>query len=237
MTNKNKKDIPTPPVEMSIPLVTLGVGDTTTASVKHSIVGKEISINLKVATYFGVGNIWLTPENYWATVPDNLTSSEYDIIRKSLAAGSIVVGRQFIPPVDKASDVREKYWLMIDRTGFETKSAKKAFHDLLLKGIDDGWTAIEIANFCLDKENNTRRRKDVVRILTTMINNYDGPVSLYTPPDETEGLKKVTIKTDGTIVGETNSGKKVAKPMVSAPPTNHVRGNKSAEQAINDLIK
>jgi len=246
MTAKNnKKTEPQKPVELntqqdqviSIPEVSIGSSSVSLTPSKGTIIGKEISINLKATTFFGIGDIWLTPDNYWAVVPDNLSDRDYAIILASLKAGTIKLGKQFIPPVDKASDVRERYWFLIERTGFETKASKQAFKDLMVRGTDDGWTAIEIANFCLDKENNGRKRKDVIRMLTKLVDNYDGPISLYDPPDSAEGIKKVTIKSDGTIVAETNSGKKVAKPLSAPPPQNHLPGNKSSEEAMNDLLK
>lgn len=214
--------------------VTVGSGNAAT-SYRNSLIGKIISINLKKETYFGIGNIWLTPENYWAEVPDGLSDQEYEMLARSLMTRTIVLGKQFIPPVDKVSNILEKYWSYIEKTGFETKQAKSDFTTLVRKGTDSGWTAIEIAQYCLEKENKNKKRKEVIKILTQLIQNYNGPVQLYDPPDHAEGVKKVIVKADGSIEAETNSGKKVAKPVAAPPPAGHIRGGKSAAQAIDDI--
>jgi hypothetical protein len=215
--------------------VTVGSNDQSIFR-RNNLIGKIISINLKKETYFGIGDIWLSPENYWATVPDRFTDEAYEIIAKSLALGFIVLGKQFIPPVDKISNTLEKYWSFIDKTGFESKQAKAEFSSLARKGIDSGWTAVEIAQFCINKENKGKKRKEVLKLLTQLIQNYRGPIQLYDPPDSGEGLKKVIIKADGTIEAETNSGKKVAKRIESQPPKGHIKGGKTADQAINDIV-
>lgn len=209
------------------------------SSLKQNLAGKIISLNLKVDSFFGLegSSIWLTPEKYWAEVPDNLSSRNYEIISNCIRIGKLVLGKVYIPPVDKVSNICEHYWALVEKTGFETKNTKSAFTTLLRKGQDSGWTAIEIAQFCLDKEKKSKNRKTVIDTLTQIVTRYNGPIQLYDPPDDAEGIKKVTIMGDGTMVGETNSGKKVAKPMSPKPPDNFVPGNKTSEQAISDLLK
>lgn len=214
-------------------VVSVSIGSTT---VKERLSGKVISINLKASTYFGVGDIWLSPEKYWAEVPDNLSNEDYEIIEKSIAKGTIILGKTFVPPVDKASNIKEKYWLLIKNNGFETKEAKSKFTDLVRRGQDSGWTAIEIAQFCLDQENNSKKRKNVITLLNQLITQYRGPIQLYEPPDDAEGVKKITINADGSVEAETNSGKKVANKIETSPPKNHVPGNKSTSDAVNELF-
>jgi len=202
-----------------------------------SLAGKEVSINLKEESYFGVGPIWLTPENFWCTIPDNLSASEYDILAKSIKSGKLVLGKTFIPPVDKASNTLEKYWLMIERNGFDHKNTKSEFSMLIKRGSDSGWTALEIVNYCLEKENKGRRRKEIIRLLEQVAKNYDGPLSLYEPPDTAEGIKKVTLTADGTVKITKNSGEEVAKSVAEPrPPQDHVKGKKTASEAINDIF-
>lgn len=205
--------------------------------VTNSIAGKEISINLKVNSYFGVGPIWLTPENYWCIVPQGLSAEEYDIIARSIQNGTLVLGKVFVPPVEKASNILEKYWLSIERNGFENKKTKTDFSMLIKRGSDSGWTALEIVNYCLEKENSGRRRKEVIRLLEQVVKNYDGPLRLYEPPDTAQGIKKVTITADGTMTAITNSGTEIAKPVAEpAPPKDFVKGSKSASQVVNEMF-
>ena len=219
---------------LKLPTVTVGSNDQTIPN-RNTLIGKIISINLKRESYFGVGSIWLTPEKYWAKVPDGLTDQEYDTIAASIAQRTVVLGKQFIAPIDKASNVPEEYWSLIEKTGFESKNAKSKFSLLVRKGEDLGWTAIEIAQFCLDKENTKKKRKEVIKLLTQLIQNYNGPVQLYDPPDTAEGTRKVTIRPGGVVEVETNSGKKVAKSIASPPPKGFVKGSKTAEEAMDDI--
>lgn len=202
-----------------------------------SLAGKEISLNLKELSYFGIGPIWLTPENYWCTVPDGLSRSDYNVIATALKAGKLSLGKTFIPPIDKASNTLEKYWLMIERNGFDHKNTKSEFSMLIKRGSDSGWTALEVVNYCLEKENKGRRRKEIIRLLEQVAKNYDGPLSLYDPPDTAEGIKKVTVTSDGTVKITKNSGEEVAK-SVAEPraPQDHVKGKKTASEAINDIF-
>jgi hypothetical protein len=203
----------------------------------NSLQGKEVSLNLKKESYFGVGSIWLTPDNYWCVIPNNLNSSDYEIIAKAISLGTLTLGKVYIAPIEKASNVLEKYWLLIERNGFDNKKAKTDFSMLIKRGVDSGWTALEIVNYCLEKENKGKRRKEIIRLLEQVSKNYEGPLRLYEPPDEAQGIKKVTINPDGSIKAITNSGTEVAKPVAEpAPPKDFVKGNKTASEAVNDIF-
>jgi len=207
------------------------------APIINSLQGKEISLNLKKESYFGVGSIWLTPDNYWCVIPDDLTLSDYEIIGKAISSETLTLGKVYIAPIEKASNVLEKYWLLIERNGFDNKKAKTDFSMLIKRGVDSGWTALEIVNYCLDKENKGKRRKELIRLLEQVAKNYEGPLRLYEPPDEAQGIKKVTINPDGSIKAVTNSGTEVAKPVAEpAPPKDFVKGNKTASEAVNDIF-
>ena len=206
------------------------------AKVLSSLAGQDISIDLTRRAYFGVGDIWLSPDNYWCTVPDNMTSAQYAIIDSCLQNGSIHLGKTFIPPMNKASDVPEKYWVSIERNGFDNKKAKADFALLLRRGHDQGWTALEIVNFCLEKERAGKNRKNILALLTQTSKYYDGPMTLWDPPDTKEGIKKVIIKPDGTVVATTNSGAEVAKSLNEVPPKDHKRGGKTSSEAVNDIF-
>lgn len=224
-------------IDPSSYLLNVSLGASGRSSLASKLAGKIISLNLKKETYFGISNIWLTPERYWATVPDNLSDQDYAIIAKSLEHNKLVLGKTYIPPIDKVSNICEKYWELLSKSGFDSKDTKAAFSTLVRKGQDSGWTAVEIAQFCLEKEQKARKREGVVKLLTQLIKSYDGPIQLWDPPEESEGIKKVIVKSDGSLEAITNSGKKVAKQMQTPPPPNHVGGSKTADEAINDLLK
>ncbi|MHA2063611.1 MAG: hypothetical protein ACXABY_04425 [Candidatus Thorarchaeota archaeon] len=206
----------------------------------HTLSGKVVSINQKSATYFGVGDgdnrVWLSPENYWCQIPDDLTSQDYEILTRGLAEGKLVWGKVFVPPIDKPSNVPDEYWIAIEAKGFEAPGAKQKFSRLLRSGTDRGYTAIELAEFCYDKERNGRRRPSVLRLLKEVMDNYDGPIRLYTPPDNDDDIESVKISADGSIIAKTKSGAEVAKNIEPEAPEGYAPGKKSNKEALDDFI-
>lgn len=174
------------PKETKMPTATLGTNNTATKG-RNTLIGKVISLNQKLESYFGVGNIWLTSENYSTEVPDGLTDQEYEIIDKSLLDGTLVEGKKFIPPVDRSITVLDEYWADVKSTGLSDKTklgqaARNKFSTLIKKTSDRGWTAYEIAAHCLNKETQGSSRENVIRLLKEVIDNYFGQKTLYKEP-------------------------------------------------------
>ncbi len=232
MKKSNKSD-----QEDKIPSFQVSVG-AAGRYVAPSLGGKIISLNQKAESYFGVGPIWLTNTNYWCTIPNTLSNQEYDIIRAAISAGIVVLGKSFIPPVDKASDVPEQYWFALKEKGFEDKKVKEKFVKLLRIGQDQGWTTLEILQFCLNSEERYKKRKDVLRLLKESILKYDGPLQLYEPPDEEEGIRKVVINKNGEVIKHMVNGEVVNASVTTPPmPKGIVAGNRSSDDVLNEAFK
>lgn len=219
-----------------IPAVTVSVGGDPTLPGRNNLIGKEISINLRATSMFGIGPIFLTPKNYWCVIPDGLTNEEYNMIQVHLNDGLLVMGKKFIEPVARASDVPEEYWIAIDKSGLDNKVTKDKFAKLLRMGVDRNYTAKEIAEYCLQRESKRKNRKGVINALTQIINNHSSPLTMWEPPDEAEGIKKVIVKPDGSTVAVLNNGKTVEKGPEVKKPSDHVGGKKKPTQALNDIL-
>lgn len=213
---------------------------------KDRYAGKEISLNCKASSFFGVGNIWLTAKNYWCVVPSDLKKEEYNIIHSSINAGSIILGKKFIPPVTRTEDTLIEYFDLFARlpdTGGMHKTVRTKFKRLILIGEDRGWTAAEIINFCLEKEKKNKNRKFAITFLEDALVIYQGPATFYDPPDKEQGLKKVTItpeeiileKNDGSIEKKSTNDLGGNKKEYMRPST-IPGGSKRSDEALSDII-
>lgn len=172
--------------ETKLPAVTIGINNVQLKD-RSTLIGKTISLNQKIDCYFGVGNLWLTSSNYYAIIPDTLSDEELGIVQKCLNDGVIVEGKVFIPPIDRSQDVLNEYWLSVKSSGLSEsskngKTAREKFATLLKHGVDRGWTAYEIASFCLNKEVQNSNRSEVNRLLNEIIVNFPGEKTLFVEP-------------------------------------------------------
>lgn len=158
------------------------VGATTISGAKSTTEVKEISLNQKVESFFGIGSIWLTHENYTAKIPGNLTSQQIEILQQGLDRGLIVEGNVYIPPIDKNPEVLEEYWHLVKTYGIDTNDEKaistKAFRKLFRNGVDRNWTAKEIANHCMEREARGKNRDRVMKLLKDTHKYSDCPDTL-----------------------------------------------------------
>ncbi len=236
MTKKKKttKSTNKDHTEDYIPSISVSVGaDSMTTSSKDDLVGTIISLNQKNQTFFGLGQIWLSPNRYWCSVPDNLTADEYKLISKAIADGRLVRGKKFIPPVDKDPRVLSKYWNLVKSTGIETTEAKNEFMDLLRKEVIGGYTAREIANHCIRMEKDYQSRKKALAVLEEVRSRYFGPTYIHEEPDDDagEGIRVHAFRE----AAENDENANKEKPP--APPRTHKPGNKSAEETLNNLFE
>lgn len=219
-----------------LPSVSVTVGGSSNVSYgMNNLIGKEVSINLKRNAVWGTGPIWLTSKNYWCTIPEGMTMQEYDMISKALSGGELILGKQFIPPIDRKELVLEEYWTAIEVKGFETKVSRDMFARLLRVGVDRGYSAKEIATYCIQRETKRKNRKEVLRLLNQILDHHDSPVTMWEPPDEEEGVKKVIIKADGTSVTELNNGTKIETIPVAKKPDSIKGGTKKPTDILNSI--
>ena len=235
-TTTKKKTASKPSEETINPNIKVTKGDDGPVSTKEisneHLVGQIISLNNKLASFFGAGPIWLTPTKYWCEIPEGLTKAEYQSIVDSVKLGVIVFGKEFIPPIDKDPRVLEEYWSVIkaNKKGKKTMDLLRVLND---RGVDRGWTAQEIAYFCSEKERSNRGDKAVISILELLADSYQGPYSLYEEPDHDEqGLKTVEITSDAAGTHIKFSQDEEIENKSSANNTD----SKKANEALDNLM-
>lgn len=208
----------------------------------NSLVGQVISINLKAGSYYGVEDtdIWLTPTRYWATVPEGLNEDAYDQIQKGLETGRVVLGKVFIPPVDKPAGVIDEYWAVVKSNGIGEKTKAK-FREIALRKnwIDRNYTFMEITLDCIKREQGSKHRSEVLAWLNMVLDQCEGPLRVYEPPDDAEGIKTITMTDDGSneMVMETKDedGNPV-EPSTPKPPRSHIGGDQTTSEALGNIL-
>lgn len=189
------------------PTITLGTSSKP-ENTFTPLAGIQVTLNQAQETYYRVGSFLLTDQIYTAKVPHGMTTEEYGIIAKSLESGVLVRGDHLIPPVIKASSVLEEYYNMLlkNNTTAEFDESKKRMIALYNRGHDRHWTAVEIFAYCLEREKKGKKRVSVISLLNELINNYNGPLTLYEPPPKPTDAEKVIISQDGTVTRFNSDG-------------------------------
>lgn len=169
--------------------------------VLNNLSNKYISLNPKKATYFGVKKskanswtIWLSPNQPYAIVPNDLSYEETQQITKGLSNGLIVPGKVKIPVIDQDKTVKTKYINLIKKANSLDVITKKQFVELVKKNKEGGYTAMEIMVDALNVERTTRNRIEFVKFLEDGISYCTGPVSLVQDSFEEESDEEALIK-------------------------------------------
>lgn len=161
----------------------------TTQKKVEDLRGRYVSLDLSQRTFFGVGDIWLSPENPVSIVPEDISSEDLELLNKTIASGVLKIGKTFCPPVLQDQITLKQFDKLVESTPMTTRIAdevKTKFFRLLTTGRAGGWTAYEIITYCIAKEESRRARKLVVDYLREVLDTYDGPKKLFTVP---EGLE------------------------------------------------
>jgi hypothetical protein len=194
---------------------------------RSDIAGKTISINLKNTSMFGIGDIKLTPQQYWATISHGMDANYYEVIQKALSMGNIVLGKKYIAPIDKDPKVLEKYWSVVRANG-RGKQTVELFKKLVKTKIDSNYSLSEITSHCIDQEKANRNRKDVISFLEEALSYADSnDLAIPKPYDDEEG--KVDVMVDIT------QGVAIPKNL-PPPPKDHVPGNLPKNKVLDDLL-
>lgn len=177
--------------------IDLGEKEVSPLKQKKSIKGEIVSINLKLQTFFGVNIIWLTPTRYWARVPENINEAEEKIINNAIRSGHLILGKKYMPPIDRNSKVKDSYRNLIQNTvgvTLDDNSSRKIL-ELVRKEKEGGWTASEIINHCIESEKEKRNRPKILQFLREAVSMYNGPETLVPSYSEEEGIRdKNTIR-------------------------------------------
>jgi hypothetical protein len=155
---------------------------------KKELAGKIISINLKQETGFAYGDIVLDYYRYWATISDNMKDDYYTVINNSIKAGSLVLGKQRINPLEKDKSTLEEYLEVFSR-GMRNDILKK-MEGLVQNGHDRNWTVAEVVNYLRDHETKGRNRRDILGLLIEYEKFHNGPINRLPPWSEEEGKSR-----------------------------------------------
>lgn len=143
-----------------------------TGELGNSLAGKLVSLNTKHQTYFGVGTIWLSPENYKATIPDDLTDQEYSILQVNLDTGVLIEGDVQVDPVERDPLVLEKYERLIRTMSIGPNSIRpesvEEFRKLVCRRAEGGWTTKEILQHCADIAKKSGLKDSVLSLIRGM---------------------------------------------------------------------
>ena len=202
--------------------------------VLNNYAGMTVSLNQKVAAYFGVGRndktgqmkVWLNESTWYTVLPDNLTVEESETIKIALDNGTLFPGRKLITRFTKGKGVKERYRaLMKDAFSLKTKAP---FIQLFKKKSDEGWTALEVFTYCRNEENKARARKEWLDFLKEGIETFRGPEILVKDYDDDEYTVKVDLNAQEVVADSRKDTSiiPVGKSMVS----------QASEEALNKFL-
>ena len=132
---------------------------------QNTLAGQIISLNTKHTSTFGIGDIWLTSKNYWATVSKDMPDKYYQVISKGLKTGSIVWGKKRVLPIDRNPETLKEWYQALNLEGGRTPKMVAAFKSLIAKRIDGKYTLGEITRYCMAEERKGKNREEVLTFL------------------------------------------------------------------------
>lgn len=201
--------------------------------------GVVVSLNMKSAAYFGVGEpgetpkLWLDQDRWSAAIPGDLTAEEADVVSKALKAGTIMSGRKWLPAVTKVLGTKEIYTAFLN--GPLKKEVREKFVNLVKKESEGGYTALEILTECMDKERRSRSRMEWLGFLQEAIDHYQGPVQLVQDFEHDPDNYEVKIDPSSMIVEDDSRGD-VKKDPLKIPVDAIGEGFQKAEEKDLDAF-
>jgi hypothetical protein len=168
--------------------------------------GQIISLNLKKTPFFGLGDlpddklkIKLNVDNWYTRVPDNLTPSEINMLYKSLENETLVLGKRWIPAIEKQPDTLRKYERLLNDPSNSIDKIKETLRSLFRYGQEGNYTSLEIFRYIKDWEERHRNRTALLHFIQEGINNYSGPVSLVPDSPSDPGDYTVIVDRDKNV--------------------------------------
>ena len=177
-------------------------------------VGKFISLNMKKASFFGVGEredgtnkVWLSSSNWCDQIPEDINNQDLNTIIYALNSETIVFGKEWIPALEKDENVKTKYISYLTATRVCDNQFKDKIRHLVSHKKEGNYTALEILREMIKKEKEGRSRPDFLNFLNDAIDHYVGPVSLVQDyPDDPENFSVEIDPISKTIVSTTKKG-------------------------------
>jgi len=209
--------------------------NTGVLGVMNSYKGQFISLNMKVAPFFGIGTledgsnkIWLSANNWFDQVPDNLTEEEVDMLTRAIRDKKVILGKRWIPAIDKDKEVKNKYIKHVKSFKFCTEEFKDIVRGLVRRKKEGNYTAIELLRAMIETERAANNRPDFVKYLEDAIDHCSGPVSLV--EDYPTDPENFTVTIDPLTKQVVESTKKIKEPTMSDDP---VTRSAKIEDALN----
>ena len=204
----------------------------------NNFAGTEVSLNLKKASYWGLGDdkrgkvFWLSSESWSGVIPDDVSSEDAAKIASAFASGTLVMGREWIPALDKDKTVLRKYEQVLNDHKYITDEFKDTWRDLLNRKNVGNYTAREIISHCITLERKLRNRKPQIEWLEAALDYYEGPDFLVQDfPNDPDNYEATVDPTTATIVSST---RKSDESKVEKQPTKTSSQAKAALKEIFD---
>lgn len=194
----------------------------------NNYVGTKVSLNLKKASYWGLGDdkrgkiFWLSSKNWCGIIPDSVNSEDSSKISTAFATGTLVMGEQWIPALDKDKSVLKKYEQSLIDHKYINDEFKDIWRHLLSMKKDGNYTAREIISHCIIAERKLRNRKPQLTWLEDALEYYQGPDFLVQDfPNDPENYEVTIDPTTATVVSSTRNSdeSKAEKKPVETSPT------------------
>lgn len=151
--------------------------------------GQDVSLVLTERTFFGIDSLWLSPDNPVGVIPFDISDQDLELVKVALAQGILKLGRAFYPPVEQDSATLEEFDKLVETTPMVnaiSQEVKSKFYRLIRSGQSGGYSAYEIIQYCLNKEESRRAREIVRKFLKDSLAAYEGPKKLFSVPEGIE---------------------------------------------------
>jgi hypothetical protein len=180
---------------------------------RDGIAGQIVSLNMKKGSMFAIGDIHLTPTNYWATISPGMDKEYYEVLHRGLEYGSIVAGKRYVPSIEKDPKVLNEYWEIVKQQG-KSKDVIEKLKLLVKNKSDRNFSIDEIAAHLQKKEVAGRNRKEVLALITDLASYSEHSLRL---PETEDKEGKITIEKGPQV--KINIPKNLPKPPTLTPDT------------------
>lgn len=170
-------------IDKIIDSLDISANATTFTVETKTLAGLDISLDLSKQTFFGIGNIWLSPVSHTCKVPENLSKEDISILKEHINNGIIKLNsKEFIPPITRSDEVLKEYFDFIKQYGLDltdpkSKSISK-FKNLIRLNVDRNWSVKEIVRYCIEQETKYKNRTPVLKLLKNVLDNSQAPDNL-----------------------------------------------------------
>ena len=135
-------------------------------------VGQELSLNMKVVSYLGIGTpgkspegppgvnfkLWFCKDNWCQTVPEDLSPEEVSQIDSAINSGKLIIGKEWIPTIDKDPNILVQWRNDLKSSRMLDDKFKEKFRHLVKAKSEGNYTAHEILQTLIADETKRNRQ-------------------------------------------------------------------------------